>query len=244
MWNESSVGGGGGFLDDTQSAGTGRKGTQTNDKSIVPVLIKHVADATGDLQIAGRTINTLMIVGVVRGIEQDTTKISYSIQDDTGTITAVMWLEADKNPTESNACTQVDAYVRVYGLLRNQNNQRQLLILRMYPLEDLNELTHHFLEVTYFILSTGKPTEEYNAGNAGNAIQGMSDHTMSGMSSEQVTVLEIVRSAKNAECGIEKRDILSQAPKHVIPRLDDILDFLLCEGHIYTTSSEDFFKAT
>lgn len=157
----------------------------------------------------------------------------------TGTITAVMWLEADKNPAESNTCTQVNTYVRVCGLLRNQNNQRQLLILRMYPLEDLNELTHHFLEVMYFILSAGKPAEEFNAPTTI-----MSDHTMSGMSPEQVSVLEIVRSANDAECGIEKRDILSRVPKHVISRLDEILDFLLCEGHIYTTSSEDFFKAT
>lgn len=85
MWNDSSIGGGGGgFLDDSTQGGGSKKSTQTNDKSIVPVLIKHVANTTGDLQIAGRTINTLMIVGVVQRIEQDTTKISYSIQDDTG----------------------------------------------------------------------------------------------------------------------------------------------------------------
>jgi len=47
-----------------------------------------------------------------------------------------------------------------------------------------------------------------------------------------------------SECGIEKRDILVKVPKHIIPRINEILDFLLCEGHIYTTSSEDFFKAT
>jgi hypothetical protein len=85
MWNESSVGGGGGFLDEsTQGGGAGRKGPQTNDKSIVPLLIKHIANATGDLQIGGKTINTVTIVGIVRRIEQDTTKISYTIQDDTG----------------------------------------------------------------------------------------------------------------------------------------------------------------
>jgi replication factor A2 len=149
-----------------------------------------------------------------------------------------MWLEADRNPTESNI--QMNTYVRIYGLLRNQNNQRQLLILRMHPLAALNELTYHILEVMHFILSTNKPTEEFNS--ASRAV--MSDNTMGGMSSEQVTVLEIIRSANDAECGIEKCDILSRVPKHVVSRLDEILDFLMCEGHIYTTSSEDFFKAT
>lgn len=86
MWNDSSVGLGGGFLDDSTQAGgnTGKKGSQTNDKSIVPVFIKHITSTTGDLQIADRTVNTLTFVGIVRRVEQDTTKISFSIQDDTG----------------------------------------------------------------------------------------------------------------------------------------------------------------
>lgn len=241
MWNESSANFGGGFLDESTQGGggAGKKGPQSNDRSIVPVMIKHITSATGDLQIAGKSVNTLTFVGIVRNIEQDTTKISFSIQDDTGTVTAVMWLEADKNPTE-NLCTQVNTYVRVYGLLRNQNNQQHVLILRMHPVEDLNELTCHFMEVMYFILKAKKPAEE----SALPPHQTTFDNTMSGMSADQVAVLEIVRSANEAECGIEKRDILPRVPKHVTPRLDEILDFLLCEGHIYTTSSEDFFKAT
>lgn len=156
-----------------------------------------------------------------------------------GTITAIMWLEADKNPEESNSCTQVNTYVRVYGLLRTQNN-RHILILRMHPLEDLNDLTCHFMEVMYFTLKASKPVEESTVST--NNL--MNDNTMSGMSSEQMAVLEIVRSANEAECGIEKRDILIQVPKYIKPRVDEILEFLLCEGHIYTTSSEEFFKAT
>lgn len=152
-----------------------------------------------------------------------------------------MWLEADKNPAESNGCTQINTYVRVYGLLRTQNNQRHVLILRMHPLEDLNELTCHFMEVIHFILKANKPAEESTLPTTNSL---MIDNTMSGMSSEQMAVLEVVRSANEAECGIEKRDILAKIPKHIISRIDEILDFLLCEGHIYTTSSEDFFKAT
>lgn len=152
-----------------------------------------------------------------------------------------MWLEADKNPEESNSCTQINTYVRIFGLIRTQNHQRHVLILRMYPLEDLNELTCHFMEVMHFILNANKPAEESTLPTTNSL---MIDNTMSGMSSEQMAVLEIVRSANEAECGIEKRDILVKVPKHIIPRMDEILDFLLCEGHIYTTSSEDFFKAT
>jgi len=85
MWNESS--GGGGFLDESMQSGvSGKKGPQTNEKSIIPVLIKHITSTTGDLQVAGRTVNILSIVGIVRHIEQDTTKISFNIEDDTGVL--------------------------------------------------------------------------------------------------------------------------------------------------------------
>ncbi|XP_011054722.1 PREDICTED: replication protein A 32 kDa subunit [Acromyrmex echinatior] len=224
MWNNESSMGEGGFMNDsTQGTGTGKKGPQ-NDKTIVPVLIKHITSTTGDLQIAGRTVNVLSIVGIVRHIEQDTTKISFNIQDDTGVLFMFFNLT-----------------IIIYGLIRTQNNQRHVLILRMYPLEDLNDLTCHFMEVMYVILKASKPTQETSL-PSNNSL--MVDNTMSGMSPEQVAVLEVVRSANEAECGIEKRDILAQVPKHIISRLNEILDFLLCEGHIYTTSSEDFFKAT
>ncbi|XP_012539111.1 replication protein A 32 kDa subunit [Monomorium pharaonis] len=241
MWNESSINSGGGFLDEsTQGGGTSRKGSQ-NEKTIVPVLIKHITSSTDDLQLAGRTVNTLKLVGIIRRIEQDTTKISFTIEDDTGIVSAMMWLEADKNPEESNICTEINTYVRIYGVLRTQSNQRFVMILRMHSLENLNELTAHFMEVLYVTLMAKKPAEESTL-PTNNSL--MVDNTMCGMSPEQIAVLEIVKSANDAECGIEKRDILAKVPKHIVSRLDEILDFLLCEGHIYTTSSEDFFKAT
>ncbi|KAL0105802.1 hypothetical protein PUN28_015900 [Cardiocondyla obscurior] len=241
MWDESSTNLGGGFLNDsTQGGGSGKKGPQSNEKTIVPVMIKHITSCTGDLQLAGRPVNTLTIVGVIRNIEQDTTKISFTIEDDTGVITAIMWLEADKNPEESDNQVQLNTYVRIYGLLRTHNNQKHILILRMHPLEDLNDLTCHFMEIMYHILKAKKPKEV----SAPPANSFMSDSMISGMSPEQMTVLEVVRSANDVDCGIEKRDILLQVPKHVIPRVDEILEFLLCEGHIYTTKSEDCFKAT
>ncbi|EGI65319.1 Replication protein A 32 kDa subunit [Acromyrmex echinatior] len=237
MWNNESSMGEGGFMNDsTQGTGTGKKGPQ-NDKTIVPVLIKHITSTTGDLQIAGRTVNVLSIVGIVRHIEQDTTKISFNIQDDTG----VLFMFFNLTIIMYNYNDKMQKILTIYGLIRTQNNQRHVLILRMYPLEDLNDLTCHFMEVMYVILKASKPTQETSL-PSNNSL--MVDNTMSGMSPEQVAVLEVVRSANEAECGIEKRDILAQVPKHIISRLNEILDFLLCEGHIYTTSSEDFFKAT
>ncbi|KAG5307175.1 RS23 protein, partial [Acromyrmex insinuator] len=233
MWNNESSMGEGGFMNDsTQGTGTGKKGPQ-NDKTIVPVLIKHITSTTGDLQIAGRTVNVLSIVGIVRHIEQDTTKISFNIQDDTGVLFMFFNLTIIKN-FDKLILHFLNKFLCIfYGLIRTQNNQRHVLILRMYPLEDLNDLTCHFMEVMYVILKASKPTQETSL-PSNNSL--MVDNTMSGMSPEQVAVLEVVRSANEAECGIEKRDILAQVPKHIISRLNEILDFLLCEGHIYTTS--------
>lgn len=153
----------------------------------------------------------------------------------------MMWLEANKEPEDN---IKINTYARIYGLIREQNHQRHILILRIFPIEDLNDLTCHFLEVMHFMLLSNVPVDQFAAMSNDNANTLMCDNTVSGMTPNQVMVLEIVRSANKSECGIQKRDILTKLPNHIISCLPEILEFLACEGHIYTTSSEDCFKAT
>lgn len=73
----------------TQASGSAKK---NNDRSIVPLMVKQITSALGDLQIGGKTVNTLTILGVVRNIEKETTKISYQIEDDTGASISVNYI--------------------------------------------------------------------------------------------------------------------------------------------------------
>ncbi|XP_076664872.1 replication protein A 32 kDa subunit [Andrena cerasifolii] len=251
MWSSnlnSSATFDGGFLDNTRKEG------QDDIKSrrvqtLVPVMIKHLLSSFSidDAKFWDIPARMFTIVGIVRNVEETATKMSFDIEDQTGTITALKWLEADKKSSERP--TQVNTYIRVLGLLREQNDNRHILILRMWPLQNLNELTNHILEVTYATLKAeamaSKSKELVNDRNdtLGNE-KPSDDSPYYGMTADQTLVYKIIHARNDTESGIDRSDIKAQVPKRILREIDNILDFLVSEGHIYTTSTDDRFKTT
>ncbi|XP_076661682.1 replication protein A 32 kDa subunit [Halictus rubicundus] len=238
----------GGFLDNS------RKDGQDDTKSrraqtIVPVMIGHLlaTSSTEETKFWGIPARMFTFLGIVRNVEETATKISYDVEDQTGTIIALKWLEADKKA--SDMTMQMNTYVRIVGLLREQNDKRHVLILRMWPLQDLNELTNHILEVTYATLKAeamAKKGNETEVRHNGSTIDNgpSEDSPYYGMTGDQTLVYKIIHAQNNTESGIERSEIKSQVPKRVLSEIDNILDFLVSEGHIYTTSTDDYFKTT
>ncbi|CAL7941637.1 unnamed protein product [Xylocopa violacea] len=212
-------------------------------------MIKHLhsAASTEDIKLWDIPARIFKVLAVVRNIEETTTKISYDVEDETGTITAIKWLEADKRTTDCNM--QINTYAHVIGLLREQNDKRHMLILRMWPLEYLNELTNHILEVTYVALKAEAFAKKDKVlGTTGLDVRAnempKEDSPYYGMTADQTLVYKIIHAQNDSESGIEKCDIKAKVPRTVASELDNILDFLVSEGHIYTTSTDDHFKTT
>ncbi|XP_034189050.2 replication protein A 32 kDa subunit-like [Osmia lignaria lignaria] len=236
-------------------ANTSRKDDQNTVKSrktqtIVPIMIGHLltATSTDEITIWGIPARIFSLIGIIRNVEETATKISYDIEDQTGTIVALKWLEADRKA--SDRTIQVNTYIRIIGLLREQNDKRHVLILRMWPLQSLNELTNHLLEFTYIVLKSkamAKQSNEVGDGNStmaatnGEQLENCPDY---GMTGEQSLVYKIIHAQNDTESGIERSEIKAKVPKTILPRIDGILDFLVSEGHIYTTSTDDHFKTT
>ncbi|CAK9796092.1 Replication protein A 32 kDa subunit [Anthophora quadrimaculata] len=227
MWSsnlDSSASFEGGFLNNS------RKGGQDDVKlrrvqTLVPVMIKHLLSASST----------------------DETKFWNIPAHQTGTITALKWLEAEKKA--SDRTMKVNTYVRIVGLLREQNDKRHLLILRMWPLVDLNELTNHILEVTYATLKAeamAKMNKELESNPNNSKVYEVpnEDSPYYGMTGDQTLVYKIIHAQNDTESGIERSDIKAQIPKRILSEIDNILDFLVSEGHIYTTSTDNHFKTT
>lgn len=71
--------------------------------SLFPISIKQIIDSAEDaMQIAGHPVTMMTVVGIVKSIEVTSTKVVYTIQDWSGTITGMLWLEGstgdDQNP--------------------------------------------------------------------------------------------------------------------------------------------------
>lgn len=136
--------------------------------------------------------------------------------------------------------------MQVYGHIREQNQRKYVLILKMWSLTNLNELTNHLLEVTYVTL---KAEKMFNIQKKRLEPDGMNDVTMadnnvSGLTKEQVIVFKLIQAENGNENGIERDVLRTRVSANLLPYLDDILDFLISEGHIYTTLTDDHFKTT
>lgn len=231
----------GGFLNDTQSV-SGEKNLK-RVQNVIPVMIGQILRSSGDFEIWGIPARMVTILGVLRSVNESTTKITYEIEDETGAITAVRWLEANKTMPEPSL--EINSYVRVVGLLREQNGTKQIFVLRISPLEELNELTNHLLEVTYVTLKAEQLFKEKNTDNVPlNLDDDMKTaNDCSGMSPEQATIFNIIQ-ADTSDSGIERSVVRARTPAHILRDVDNIIHFLISEGHIYTTCTDDHFKAT
>ncbi|PBC30775.1 replication protein A 32 kDa subunit [Apis cerana] len=246
MWStnlNTSINSDGGFLNNTRKDGQG--GNVQRVQTLIPVTIKllHSISPIEDPTFWGIKARMFTFVGLIRNVEETATKISYDIEDDTGTITALKWLEANKQETDRVA--EVNTYVRIVGMLREQNDKRHILILRLLPLQNLNELTNHILEVIYASLKAEAKLNK-NRKLKKNTTNDVSneDDLHYGMSSQQSLVYKIIYAQNDTECGIERSEIKKKVPKSILSDVDNIIEFLVSEGHIYTTSTDDHFKTT
>lgn len=251
MWEnmDTSMSQAGGFLNESisQSDGNENKGNRSRKaNSVVPLMIGHIInsrkDQSEDLSIGNLPVHIISILGIVRDVQQTTTKATYEIEDETGTITAVKWLEADKQPSEGSL--EVNVYVRVHGMVRNHNDKRHILILSIVPMEDLNELTNHLLEVTYVILQAKKMTKIEAKPQNISSIGNTEDSNYNSFTPDQLEIYNIIRDENDSDCGIERATIKARVSARIKPSIDKILEFLVTEGHIYTTLTDDHFKTT
>lgn len=265
MWDSDTTMGGGGFMNEAKTQeGVGK--SQKRGQNIVPLMIGHLTKDEIDLNVWGNEVRIVTTVAILKKIDQATTKITYELEDETGKmhylffvflihmvllylpgqILACYWLEAEKQKPEIPV--QVNTYIRVHGILRNQDSKNFILILRIAPIMDLNELTSHLLEVIWYI-AKAKILKDSKSGGSSNFADTTNPNDMEvdsvhGMKSEETTILKIIQAETHTEFGIERCDIKKKIPAHLISRLDNILEFLSQEGHIYTTQSEDHFKTT
>lgn len=91
----------------------------------------------------------LNIVGIVRDYEVQSTKATYTIEDHTGQIKAIWWLENDVDSAPNLPPVKEGNYVQVFGSLRNQEGSKNLMVLRMFLISDANVITNHLLQVIH-----------------------------------------------------------------------------------------------
>ncbi|XP_076750067.1 replication protein A 32 kDa subunit-like [Xylocopa sonorina] len=236
----------GGFFNDNRSTKDSSEENIKRVKNIVPVMIRHLTRSSEDgLRLWGTLIHVVTFVGIVKEIERTPIKMKFEIEDETGCITCLRWLETDKTVSESNI--ELNTYVRVIGYIRQDSENKYVLILKIMPLTNLNELTTHLLEVTNVMLKAEKmfynPVKSSNMTKINPAVTTNNDNGF-GLTRDQTIVFELVQSKNDTDNGIERHSLEACLPKNILPDLNNIIDFLISEGYIYTTLTDDHFKTT
>ncbi|KAH0546412.1 replication protein A 32 kDa subunit [Cotesia glomerata] len=254
MWGNDSTtesgGGGGGFMDESYSTAAPQadRGETKRSNNVIPLMISDVQKAgRHGKTIWGKGLNVICVVGLVKEISSQTTKIGYNIEDETGTIMAFKWLEAESIPPEG---IEVGMYVKIHGTVREQGGDNcHVFVMKIRPVKKYAEVFSHLLEVISISANLkypknslqGKGVEAPTSNKAED--EDMNDDICHGLTNEQKVLYKIIKS-HDSENGIERNYLKTQVPKNLEPKVDVMLDFLASEGHIYTTCNDDFFKAT
>ncbi|XP_076013200.1 replication protein A 32 kDa subunit-like [Genypterus blacodes] len=213
---------------------------------ILPCTVSQLLSASeivdGTFVIGNCKIGQVSIVGFVKGSAPFVTNIQYSVDDRTGPpIDVRHWVNTEDSALLSSAYP--GKYVRVTGSLRNFQGQRSLLANNIRCIDDPNEITSHMLEVVQAHMQISGKGVDLNMNTTAASMSGrVAQHTGS-LSTIQGQVLNIIGKSSHPD-GISFHELRAKLGN---PHMNDIrgsLEFLLSEGHIYSTIDDDYYKSS
>lgn len=249
----------GGFASPALSQGGEKKG-RARANQIIPCTVSQLMVASqadeafkvGDVEVAQVTI-----VGIIRSTDKSMTNIQYKVDDMTGAPMDVkQWVDTE-DPSMDSTVLPPGTYVKVSGNLRSFQNHRSVVAFSVRPLEDMNEITSHMLEVVQAHMALGRPQSGSGGGTSGNVATmsrtvmettsggyaGANDMANNGLSPNQNQVLSLIRSCPDPQ-GISIQDLKQRLSGISLAVIKQAVEFLSNEGHIFSTIDEDHYKST
>ena len=177
------------------------------------------------------------------------------MQDDSGEIDVIQWIEEGTNQPEFGEGTPV----KVIGSIRSQQDKKHVMAFKINNVSSQAEYDAHKLEVVYSHLKLKQMSQRANGeigmtdmsqSMLGGGLGVQSAGYVSSSSNQSFgnkmydMVYALIRQSTD-EAGIDRDSIFNQAKKNMSKtEMDNALDFLSSEGHIYSTIDEDHFKTT
>jgi len=262
MWESTSYDNAGGFYEQSQGGGAATPGGGEKKKqranNIVATYIKTVLDCGDEgLKVEGLEVGMVSIVGKILSVENGETKSTIVIEDHTGSIEAVQWHDENSESVQDQQENGVveGAHVRMLGSVRTQQDKRYLMIFRVSAVQSDEEQDSHKLEVEHCKLLIRKMNDKENAAIGANNY-GLSNSMMASgapsgggasasFGNAKYDALYKMVSGCDREEGMSRDELAGQlGGKMSKKEVDDGLEFLSNEGHIYSTTDEDHFKTT
>jgi len=247
-----------------QGGGTGfqqRKaaGGETDAGGVQRSAVKGVLTCTVATVLAGKhsdtencfiykhlKFNTVMVMGLIRDVNHEIngSLATYVIDDHSGGLLEIKWWHDD-----SGAPFKPLSYIKVIGQVKIFAGKAHVVAHHVTKMQTLNELIAHNIECIHGSMCIRKQGElggaatSANNNNGGGAIY--SQHTSAGATGftpVQNAVLNYLKTVTSMT-GCSVTDICRQLKQFSEGQVKQALEFLSGEGHIYSTTDDDHFRA-
>ncbi|BES89002.1 Replication protein [Nesidiocoris tenuis] len=256
MWGNDDGGFGGGGFDNTSNMFNSPKGDGSSKpagnkpRTIAPVAISQIQNCPEDgLKIKDIDVQVVRVVAIVKAIEVSTIKVSYTLEDASGSILAVSYVESEE---ESTVPVIENTYAVVIGSVRTQTDNKHIMIFSIYPVTDINEVFEHYLAVIHvgmkaehmgMKMETSAMKQEMIS-SYGNGMQSSAMSQMEGIEPKYRKIYEIITKTTQ-ESGMNIDEIYASLTVKVpIEQIRAGLEWLAGEGYIFTTIDEQHYKST
>ncbi|CAG8560646.1 11307_t:CDS:2 [Paraglomus brasilianum] len=243
-------------------------------QSLRPVTIGQIMKAEEydkTLLIDEEEVSQIKLIANVCSVGVNASCTTYILGDGTGTIKAKEWHADDESAFKERI--MVNTYVQIFGNLKATETERYVSIFQTRPVTDYNELTHHYLEVLSVHLSITRgslpPPQQAlpSSSFSGQSETSSLSYLPYGMYSNNVPILNndegfvsplhkeirrLVRQWANTRNGLGESDdgmeinelVLRLQSTYGRDTVRDGVQWLINEGHLYTTMDEEHVRIT
>jgi replication factor A2 len=99
----------------------------------------------------------IQFIGTIHNVSSTPTNISYEIGDGYGYIDVRQWLDSSEDETGKTEGVEQDKFVSVIGTIKVFGGKRHISAQTIRPIEDHNEVYHHFLKALHVSQSIRNP---------------------------------------------------------------------------------------
>ncbi|KAJ5083370.1 Nucleic acid-binding OB-fold [Penicillium angulare] len=251
----SQTGGGGFMAGETSSPSGGGKFGGGDNKTLRPVTVKQIIDATcpypeAPFQVDGADVANVVFVAQVRNISKQSTNITYKVDDSTGDVEVKKWVDsatADTMDMDDPNGIHTKGYVRVLGAIKSFGNRRYIGAHSIRPVTEINEFLCSMLDAAAVHLFFTRGPSGDGAGVAASAsgFSAMTDYggpeahnrALHNMSPFAKDIYQLLRTEPQDDTGLHMQTI---GTKLGIPNMDVARagEELLNAGVIFSTLDE------
>ncbi|CAF1450328.1 unnamed protein product [Adineta ricciae] len=249
LWEQ---GGGSGFQQ-RKAGGSGDNDTGSGQRSTVKGVLtctvatilnaKH-SESDNCFVYKHLKFNTVMVMGLIREANHEVngSLATYQIDDHSGGLLEIKWWHDD-----SGEPMKPLTYIKVVGQVKTFNNKVHVVAHHINKMQSLNELLAHSIECVHASMSIRKQGELTGSGMTSNTSHTsgqtqQSSAIANGFTPVQNAVLNVLKTVTTMT-GYSVTEICKQLKQFSENQVKQALEFLSGEGHIYSTTDDDHFRA-